>query len=361
MFRDARKPAGGVSRRSFLAGSAAVGISLTGLPRMALGDDEAKLNFFNWDTYIGPDTLENFEGKTGIQVQMDLYSNNAELFGKLKGGNPGYDIIVPTNNWLERMIEADMIMPLDHAKIPNIENIEKRFMDPSFDPGRKHSLPYMWGTVGVGYRKSRFQETPTSWKWLYDSDTYSGRISLLRDCRLYTGCGNKYLGYSLNTLDEQELKETEQLIIDQKPHLKTFAPDTGQRLLISRSVDITMEWSGDIAQVMKEDPDLDYVIPDEGGIVWEDVLAIPKGAPHPDNAHRFINYIHSPEAHAAIADFIRYGSPNAAARKHLPDDYLNSKVVFPPQDKLDKSEFIRYLGEDGIQTYEQMCTRILAA
>lgn len=352
----------GLRRRSFMAGTAAIGISLTGMPRMTLGaEEEPKLNFFNWDTYMNPDTLDNFEESTGISVQMDLYSNNSELFGKLKTGNPGYDIIVPTNNWLERMIKADMIAPLDHDKLPNIENIEDRFMDPSFDPGRKYSLPYMWGTVGIGYRKSAFDQVPNSWKWLYDTDKHSRRISLLKDCRLFTGAANKYLGYSLNTLKDDELQKTEDLIINQKPHIKTFAPDTGQRLLVSRSVDITMEWSGDIAQVKQEDPDLDYVVPEEGGIVWQDCLAIPKGAPHPNNAHRFINYVHAPKPHAAIAKFIRYATPNGAARAHLPDDYLNSSITFPPEDVVAKSEFIRYLGEEGVRKYEDMCTRIFAA
>ena len=351
-----------ISRRGFLAGTAAAGLSVTALPNLGrAAEEEPKLNFYNWDTYIGPDTLENFQDKTGIAVRMDLYANNSELFAKLKDGNPGYDVIVPGNDWLERMVAADMIMPLDHGEIPNFKHLSKRFQDAEFDPGRKHSMPYMWGAIGIGYRKSRVDGVPDSWKWLFDSDKYAGRIALLRDCRYYMGCALKYLGYSLNTTDLDQIKEAEALLIKQKPNLLTFAPDTGQRLLIEGAVDLTMEWNGDIGQVKAEDPDIDYVVPREGAIIWQDVLAIPKGAPHPNNAHRFINHILDPRVNARIAEFIRYATPNEGAKQYLPEDYLNSPITYPPAAALDASEHVLYVGEDVIQAYEESCTRIFAA
>jgi len=351
-----------ISRRGFMAGAAAVGVSVSGLPRMAWSaEEEPKLNFYNWGTYIAPDAVPNFEERTGIDVQVDLFANNSELFAKLKEGNPGYDVIVPTNNWLDRMINADMIEPLDHSMIPNKKHLSPRFLDAEFDPGRKYSMPYMWGTVGIGYRKSRVDGVPDSWKWIFDSDRYSGRIALLRDCRFFMGVAQKYLGYSLNTRDIGRIKEAEKLVTKQKPHIRAFAPDTGQRLLIEGAVDLTMEWNGDIAQVKAEDPDLDYVVPKEGGIIWQDVMAIPKGAPHPNNAHRFINYILDPKVNASIADFIRYATPNESAKQHLPEDYLNSPITFPPDSVLDKCEPVLYLGEDVIEAYENACTRIFAA
>jgi spermidine/putrescine transport system substrate-binding protein len=344
-----------------MAGTAAAGLSVTALPKMSWSaDEEPELNFYNWDTYIGPDTLDNFEDRTGIAVQMDLYANNSELFAKLKDGNPGYDVIVPGNDWLERMVAADMIEPLDHSRIPNFKHLAPRFQDAEFDPGRKHSMPYMWGTIGIGYRKSRVDGVPDSWKWIFDSDKYSGRIALLRDCRFYMAAALKYLGHSLNTTDMAKIKEAEALVLKQKPHLLTFAPDTGQRLLIEGAVDLTMEWSGDIAQVKAEDPDLDYVVPKEGSIIWQDTLAIPKDAPHPDNAHRFINYILNPKVNASVAEFIRYATPNEGAKEFLPADYLNSPITYPPESALDASEHILYVGEDVIEEYEAACTRVFA-
>ena len=202
-----------------------------------------------------------------------------------------------------------MLEPLDHSKIPNMANVTPVFRDAAFDPGRRYSLPYMWGTIGIGYRKSRVAAVPDSWKHLYDSDEYSGRIAMLGDGSTIVGIGLKYLGYSYNETDPARIGEVEALVIRQKRHIKAFAEDNGQDLLIAGEVDLTMEWNGDILQVMAEDDDIGYVVPKEGGLLWEDTLAIPKGAPHPGNAHRFIDFILDAEVGAAIADFIYYATP----------------------------------------------------
>ena len=179
MSRRYRLP---MKRRKFLASAAAgaaVGITFK-LPKGAFAAD-GKVNFYNWDTYIGENTIEQFEDTTGIEVQYDLFADNDELFAKLRGGNPGYDVIVPTNDYVERMITGDMLTKLDHSQIPNLSNIDPAFMNPAFDPGREYSLPYMWGTIGIGYRKSAVDGTPTSWNDIMASDKYAGRIALLSD------------------------------------------------------------------------------------------------------------------------------------------------------------------------------------
>ena len=350
-----------LSRRRFLKGTAAVGVMLGSASRTGWGAAEAKLNFYNWDTYIGETTLDDFRKTSGIDIKMDLYADNDELFAKLKEGNPGYDLIVPTNDYTERMIIANMVAPLDHSKIPNIKNINPLFMDAAFDPDRKYSLPYMWGTQGIGYRKSKVSSTPDSWKTLFDSDEYSGRIALLGDASSVLGATLKYLGYSYNTTDPKKIKQAEELIIRQKPHIKAFAADNGQDLLLSGEVDLTMEWNGDILQIMEEDDDISYVVPNEGSNVWQDTLCIPTGAPHPDNAHAFINFILDAEVGAAIADFIYYATPNEAARALLSDDYNKNPAIFPDEATLARSEPSIYLGEDVQRLYDEAWTRILAA
>ena len=352
---------GHLSRRRFLQG-AAVGISLATLPKFAGAAEEKRLNFYNWDTYIGETTLADFTSATGVDVKMDLFADNDELFAKLRSGNPGYDVIVPSSNWVARMIEAKMLMPLEHDRIPNIRHITPRFLqDTSFDPGRKYSLPYMWGTVGIGYRKSKVNGTPDSWKVLYDSDEYSGRIALLSDPQIMIGLANKYLGGSFNVSDPAEIKRCEELLIKQKPHIKAFAEDNGQDLLAAGDVDLTMEYNGDIAQLMTEDDDIGYIIPNEGGELWQDTLAIPVGAPHPENAHTFINYIYEPEVNAMIADFIQYATPNKTAAESMDESYSQNSAIFPPDDKLAKSESPLYLGEEVISQIEEAATRIFAA
>ena len=188
-MRIARLP---ISRRSFLAGFAAAGISLK-LPKGAFAAD-GKVNFYNWDTYIGETTMAEFEDATGIEVQYDLFADNDELFAKLRGGNPGYDLIVPTNDYVERMLIADMLLPLDHSRIPNMKNIDPKFLDASFDPGRKFSLPYMWGTIGIGYRKSAVDGIPDSWNDQFTSDKYAGRMALMSEPTIVMRLAVKAMG-----------------------------------------------------------------------------------------------------------------------------------------------------------------------
>ncbi len=351
-----------LSRRSFLAGTGAAAAGLTFLPRRGWSAEEAKLNFYNWDTYIGETTLADFQKATGIEAKMDLYADNDELFAKLKEGNPGYDVIVPTNDYVERMIPAGMLIPLDHGKLPNFSaNVNPVFKVANFDPGRKYSVPYMWGTIGIGYRKSKVKFEPNSWKWLYDSDRFTGKIAMLGDARTVIGMALKYLGKSLNSVDPGEIKAAEALITKQKPHIKAFADDNGQDLLLSGEVDLTMEWNGDILQVMDEDDDLAYTVPKEGGVLWQDCLCIPKGAPHPDNAHKFINFIYDAKVGAAIADFIQYASPNRAAVKMMDDSYAKNPAIFPPDSVTAACEVSVYLGTEGTRLYDEAWTRIQAA
>lgn len=350
------------NRRNLLKGGGALAVGLTFLPRLSLAQEEEKrLNFYNWDTYIGETTLDDFKQATGISVKMDLFADNDELFAKLKGGNPGYDVIVPTNDMLERMIKAGMVMPLDHDKIPNMANIDEPFRDATFDPGRKHSIPYMWGTLGIGYRKSKVDGPVDSWKWLMDSDKYSGRISLLGDAQNVIGAALKYLGYSYNSTNAEELKKAEDLLIAQKKHVKVFADDNGQDLLASGEVDMCMEWNGDIVQVMAEDDDLEYVVPTEGSLLWQDTMAIPTGAPHPGNAHAFLNFILDAEAGKAIAETIQYATANQAARELMDDTYKNNPAIFPSDEIIAKCEPGLYLGEEATQARNVIWTRIQAA
>ncbi|MHA1152661.1 MAG: ABC transporter substrate-binding protein [Alphaproteobacteria bacterium] len=349
----------GYSRRSFLAGTGAVAVGLTFGPKFSLGAEENKLNFYNWDTYIGETTLDDFGKASGIEAKMDLYADNDELFAKLREGNPGYDVIIPTDSYVERMILANMLMPLDHGLIPNRKNIEPVFLDAAFDPGRKHSLPYMWGTLGLGYRKSKVDGVPDSWKWAFDSDKYSGRLALLNEGVLEVAL--KYLGHSYNSKSAKEIKEAEELLIRQKPHVKVFAEDNGQDLLLSGEVDVVMEWNGDILQIMAEDDDISYVVPKEGSNVWQDCLCIPTGAPHPENAHAFINFVLDGEAGAAIADFIQYATPNNAARALLSDDYNKNPAIFPDDATLARCEAAIYLGEDVQRLKDEAWTRVLAS
>ncbi len=348
-------------RRLLKAGPAAIiGLSLAG--NRAFAAEEKRLNFLNWDTYIGENTLGDFRKATGIDVRMDLFADNDELFAKFKAGNPGYDVIMPTNDYVERMVLADMLMPLDHARIPNIANITKRFIDDApFDPGRRYSLPYMWGTIGIGYRKSKVKKGVSSWQSVLAAESHAGRIALLGASQYVLGAALKFLGHSWNSRDPAEIKAAEALVIKGKKAIKIFADDNGQDLLASGEVDLAQEWNGDILQVIAEDDDIGYVVPQEGSNLWQDCIAIPKGAPHPENAHAFINHIFSAEVGADIARTVKYATPNEAAKKLLPPEYLNNPIIFPSDDILAKCESSTYLGEAATRLRDESWSRIQAA
>ena len=359
MSRSHRLP---VSRRRFLAGAAAgaaaVGITFK-FPKGAFAAD-GKVNFYNWDTYIGENTIEQFEDSSGIEVQYDLYADNDELFAKLRGGNPGYDVIVPSNDYVERFIQADMLMELDHSKIPNLANIDDNFLDPAFDPGRKYSVPYMWGTIGIGYRKSAVEDTPASWNEMLNSDKYAGRIALMSEPQTVLQMALKAMGKSLNDWSDENIAAAEAMIIKQKPAIVAFAPDNGQDLLLAGEVDLAMEWNGDILQVMEEDDDIGYVVPEEGGLLWEDTLCIPTGAPNVENAHKLINYLLDAQVGADIAEFVYYATPNKAAKALMSDEYTQNPAIFPSDEAIGKSEVSIYPGQEITRKIDEAWTRIKA-
>ena len=274
-----------INRRRFLEGGLAVAAVMPAASKMGFAQAN-QINVYNWDTYIGETTVDDFTAATGTEVRYDLFASNDELFAKLREGNPGYDVIFPSNDFVERLIAADRLLPLDHNKIPNLANIDPAFTDPVFDPGRTHSVPYFWGTIGIGYRRSATEDaTPKAWADMFDSDQYSGRMSLLNDSDVIE-VALKYLGLSLNSKDPKEIDAAAEALIRAKPHIKAFAPDTGQDLLIAGEVDVCMEWNGDILQVMSEDDDLAYVVPEEGQYPLGGHHLHPQGRPEPGRRSR---------------------------------------------------------------------------
>ena len=355
-------------RRGFLAGLGAVAAGLSfGLEgcaeRAPIGPngEEQRLNLYNWDTYTGKTTLADFKAATGIAVKMSLFATNDELFSKLKAGNPGFDVIVPSNEYVTRLRIAGLIQELDLAKIPNRRNLLPNFLDPPFDPGRRYSMPYTWLLLGIGYRKSKIDGVPDSWKWVMDSDRYKGRIGLFSEADDLIELGAKYMGHSVNDIPRSLIDQIAAMYIRQKPNIKIFHNDEGQDLLLAGDIDIVMEYNGDIAQVMLEDPDLDFVVPREGTLLNSDCLCIPAGAPRPDNAHQFINFVLDAKNGAEISQTIRYPTPNGAALALMPADYRDSPVIFPPPQIMAKCEYARFEGLERAQLYDETLTRIFAA
>ena len=364
------------SRRAFMAafGATAAALTLSGCKPaeseatsegelVIEGSEGNKLAFYNWDTYIGENTLADFKAASGVEVNMTLFANNDELFAKFRAGNPGFDVIMPSNEYVARMIEAKMLAPLDHAKIPNKKNLLPEFQDADFDPGRKYSMPYTWLVLGIGYRKSAMKGgvIPDSWKYLYDSAEYKGRMSLLSESADVFRLGFKYLGKSVNDATPELIKQVEDMLIKQKANIKNFHDDNGQDLLMSKEIDIVLEYNGDIAQKETEDPDLAFVVPKEGSLLNSDCMCIPTGAPNPNNAHAFINFLLDGQNGANITKTILYPTPNAAAKALMDDTYKNNPTIFPPADVMAKCEYGKYAGSEITQAFEAAMTRVRAA
>lgn len=354
------------SRRSLLAslGAVAAGFSLGDCASHApigTNGEERRLNLYNWDTYTGKTTLADFRSATGIEVKMSLFGNNDELFAKLRSGNPGFDVIVPSNEFVTRLRLSGLLEPIDHSRIPNFRNLTPAFQDAPFDPGRRYSIPYTWLVLGLGYRKSRVDGVPDSWKWVFDSDRYAGRIGVFSEADDIIRLGAKYLGHSVRRVTPEVTRQVVAMLVRQKPHIKVFHHDEGQDLLAAGDIDIVVEYNGDIAQVMADDADLDFVVPREGTLINSDCLCIPKGAPRPDNAHKFINFVLDAHVGAGISSTIRYPTPNAAAMALMPADYRDNHAIFPPADRMARSEYGDFEGIKRAQAVDEAVTEIMAA
>jgi spermidine/putrescine transport system substrate-binding protein len=357
----------GASRRSLLKqfGAAAIGVSFAGgLSACGRGGGRS-VNFYNWDTYIGPTTLADFQESSGVPVNMSLFATNDELFARLRAGNPGFDVIVPSNEFVTRMSQAQMIQELNRELIPNFSNLLPEFQDAAFDPGRVYSMPYTWLVLGIGYRKSAMPNgmIPNSWRYLFDSPVFSQRSALLSESADLIRLCAKYQGISLNNIPDSNLASIEQMLIRQKPHVKAFHDDDGQDLLASGEIDIVLEYNGDLAQLMSAEggDDFDFVVPQEGTLINSDCLAIPTGAPHLEEAHAFINYLLDAEAGQKITEEIQYPTPNAAVAELMGDAYKNNPVIFPPADVMARSEYGAFEGDERARLYEEIFTRISAA
>ncbi len=348
-------------RRSLLKTLGVGAVALKLAPAALLADEHKKLKLYWWETYTGPDTLGGFHERTGVTASMDFFSDNDELYATIAAGDHDYDLIVPSGKTVNRLIRGRLLQPLDRDRIPNAANLDPTFLQASFDPGRRFSLPYMWGTIGIGYRKSRVKGVPDSWRWLYDSTEYSGRIALLADDEATIQLAMKYLGYSVNSINAKRIAEAVALIVRQKEHLALFADDDGQTRLKNGEVDLVQEWSGDITQVMAKDDDIGYVVPREGSLLWQDSVCIPAGAENVDSAHAFINYLLEAEVGADIARAIGYATPNLAAKALLPASYTDDPAIYPSEDTLSRCEVAEYRGELIEKRYRDGWARIHAA
>jgi spermidine/putrescine transport system substrate-binding protein len=278
-------------------------------------------NFYNWADYIDPEVLAMFEAECGVSVTMDTYTSNEEALAKIQAGNSGYSLMIPTGYMAEILFEQGLALELDHSLIPNVDNIDPQQLGQFYDPDDIFSLPYQYGTTALAYNVNSFDTPPTSYAVLFDENQHCGQSSLLEDLHETMGAALQYLGYSFNSEDRAELEEAGELLIESKDCISAFDSANYIGNLASGEVVVAHSWSFAAGIARLDNPDVAYVVPDEGGVLWQDTFVIPADAPDPYTAHVFINYMLEPDIGALITEFTFGFTPNLEVEPLLSADY----------------------------------------
>ena len=313
---------------------------------------KAEVNVYNWGEYIDTDLLAQFEAETGIHVNYKTYESNEQMYSVLRQGGVNYDVVIPSDYMISRLISEDMLAELNFSNIPNYALVDESLKGMTYDPENKFSVPYMWGTVGIIYDPAVVGEV-TSWSALFD-EANKGQILMFDNSRDAMGIALKYLGYSLNTTDETELKAAFDLLKEQKPILQGYVMDQIFDKLESGEAAIGPYYAGDYLTMAENNPNLKFCIPEEGSNVFVDAMCILKTAENKENAEAFINFMTGAGQSAANADFIGYTSPVGDAKALMELDELTESVMYPSADTLSRCEAFTTLPQATLDFYDSM-------
>ena len=323
---------------------------------VACGESKPSVNVYNWGDYIDTEVLEMFEDEYGIKVVYDTYATNEDLYVKLKQGGSSFDVIFPSDYMIERMIREDLLQKIDKNNIPNIDKVGDSFLNLEYDQNNEYGVPYMWGTLGIIYNKTMVSEPLDSWADLWD-EQYAGQIVMYNSQRDTLAVALIKQGYSLNSRDLGELEKAKNELIKQKPLVYAYLGDEVKDTLVAGDAAIAVVYSGDAVAMIRDNPDLEYVIPSEGTNLWFDAMVIPKSAKDKEAAEKFINFMTRPDIAAMNAEYIGYSSPIPEAVELLPEDVQNDSDAYPDEEVLKNTEVFKD-PMDIIQTYDKIWTEI---
>lgn len=322
--------------------------------------EENVLNIFCWSEYLPQEALDKFSEETGIKVVYSTYESNEAMYAKLKLlDGKGYDIVVPSTYFIEQMRADGLLQPLDKSKLSNIAKLDPKLLDQEYDPGNAYSIPYMWGATGLMVNKKAADPAViTSWGDLMRPE-FKGRIILSDDVRDVVGFALKLDGKSMNSRNEADIKKAFEFLNELKPAVRVFDVTAAKQAFISEEVVIGIIWNGDAYIAIEENPDLAFVYPREGAVLWIDSFAIPKGAEHMDNAHKFIDFMLRPENAALVVEEFKYSTPNLEVKPYLSKELQESRLIFPTDEDLKNSEVTMGVGE-AKATYERLWEELKA-
>ncbi len=329
------------------------------------GSEGTTLNVFNWGEYIS-DTYEDgmldvnaeFEKLTGIKVNYVTYESNEDMYPKIKNGGASYDIVIPSDYMIQRMIAEDMLHGIDTEKLPNYHYISEEYRNMYYDPDNAFSVPYNVGMVGLIYNKKMVEEKPDSWTALWD-ERYSGKILMIDNPRDAFAIPQKILGYSLNSTDEKELSDVAQMLIEQKPLLQGYVMDEIYNKMESGEAALVPYYVGDFVCMKDVNPDLDFVYPKEGVNVFVDAVCIPKSAQNYEGAIKYINFLLDPEIGVNNALYIGYATPNTGVMEH-PDyaEMKDNEYLYPTEENMPEVEYFRNLPQETLDMFSSLWNEI---
>ncbi|GIP42283.1 spermidine/putrescine ABC transporter substrate-binding protein [Paenibacillus sp. J45TS6] len=311
------------------------------------------LTIYNWGDYIDPELIAEFEEESGMKVVYQTFDSNEAMMTKIQQGGTTYDVVIPSEYAISKMKEEDLLIPLDHSKLPNLKYIDERFLNLSFDEGNKYSIPYFWGTVGIVFNPELTDLTFKSWDDLWDP-SLKNQILLVDGAREVIGMGLNSLHYSLNDTNEEHLQEALTKLSKLTPNVKAIVGDEIKMLLAGEEGAVGLVWSGDASEIMDENEKLDYVVPEEGSNLWFDNMVIPKTAKNLEGAHQFINFMLDPEHAARNAEYVGYSTPNAGALELLPEEVSSDERFYPNEELTEKLEVYDNLGKRMLAHYNDL-------
>ena len=314
---------------------------------------QSVVNVYNWSDYIDESILDEFEAETGIKVVYDVYDSNEILETKLLAGGSGYDVVVPSASFLSRQVQAGVFQELDHAKLPNRKHLWDAIQarTDAYDPGNQYSVNYMWGTTGFGYNigmiEERMPDAPVdSWRMIFDKDV----ISKFEDCGVHLlnapteliPATLNYLGLDPNSFETSDIEKAEELLGEIRQHVQKFHSSEYIDALGNGDICLAVGWSGDVflardaAAEAESGNEIAYVVPAEGALMWFDQMAIPVDAPHPEEAHTFINYMLRPEVIAKASNYVYYANGNIDSQPFLEADVLEDPAIYPTEETISR-------------------------
>jgi spermidine/putrescine transport system substrate-binding protein len=307
------------------------------------GEVEKELFLYDWSDYLDPQNIEGFKAEFGVEkFSRDYYASNDELIAKLQAGATGYDIGVPTADYVPGLAEDGYLQKLDWSRIPNAKYINPAFRGLSWDPNDEWLVPKHFGTTGILWRSKFVTEPVTSWQDFFDlaKGKYSGKIVLVDSMGDVMPMPLRMLGYSVNSEDEAEMEAARGILLDLAPHVLALDSDAYEDKLASGEALLALGWTGEVGSLQDDlgAPDTRYVVPSEGSIFWLDSYVLFKDAPNPNAAYAFLNYIHEPERAAAEALYNGYGTPNDEAKKYLPEDVVANELYYPSEEAMQNLE-----------------------